>query len=535
VHAVSRALDCPDLFLIDAPDQSSGESVIARIAELAPGRVLVLTPDAAAADRITERVAHRGVVRALAEDENPIRPSPVVARLTSVALGPDRAERMRREAEEALRVALGEASTPARIATIDAQVAELEAARERIEVELRSKYDRAALDSKESELAALRCSQSDSSRVPAGRSGGFFARLLGRRRPAESDLEEKQKRVAVAAAELAALTAARENAIRVELDARRAPLDAQLAGLAAERDRLSIAEQAVDAARQQVHDHAAPDLIRRLLAEPRLVVGTPGSLEADPVFVDAPPFALLILDRCEELTEADFVRLCGLAGRCLLVGEVQYRERSAVAGCRMRMGGVGRPGQNGRERGPTFVARLASLLEREPWVREADRLVCRLIHPLASGGRQQLSREPLLDRPEIELRFSADGDGEPAVAEVAFPLGTTIADAKSFLFHQLGEVMLYSCGAVHWEETPTLIVARWPAAEAAMSGAAWVDLEAGVRECVVDSGWNAFTAAIQFERSRGWDRERAGAWLAKHDRGTSTGRFAALPGVPRRA
>src|SRR5262245_34382756 len=102
VHAITRALGCPDLFLIDAFDQESRESIIAQLAEFAAHPVLVLSPDPEAADRLTERLAGAGVVRALAEDENPIRSSPVVARLTSTALGPGKAERLRREASDAL-------------------------------------------------------------------------------------------------------------------------------------------------------------------------------------------------------------------------------------------------------------------------------------------------------------------------------------------------------------------------------------------------------------------------------------------------
>jgi hypothetical protein len=535
IHAVSRALACPDVFLIDSPDRISGETVIARIAELVADRVLVLSPDPAAADRLTERLAGSGVVRALADDENPIRPSPVVARLTSAALGPDRAERMRRAADEAFVVAQKQAPAAGRIAAINAEVAELMVLRERVETETRAGRDRTDLDGKESELAALRRRQADSNRARAGNGGGFLAWLFGRRRPAELDAEEIAKRVAIVAVELAALESEHEQAIRNELASRRAPLDARLAALAAERDRLVAAERELDAARQRVGELAAPDLTRRLLSEPRIVVGTPGSLEADPVFVDAAPFALIILDRAEELLEADFVRLCGLAARCLLVGDVQRRERPVLPDARGVNNGKATSENQGRTQRPTFVARLAPLLDREPWTREAGRLVCRLLHPVTAAGRQHLTREPLLDRPEIELRFSADGSGEPAVAEVAFPDGTSIADAKSFLFHQLGEVVFHPCGAVHWEETPGSILARWRASDPAARDATWVELEAGVCEQAVCTGWNAFTAAIEFNRSQGWDRERAEAWLAKHDRRENAGRYAVLSEPARRA
>ena len=57
-----------------------------------------------------------------------------------------------------------------------------------------------------------------------------------------------------------------------------------------------------------------------------------------------------------------------------------------------------------------FTARLARTLDRETWVLEGDRLVCRLAFPTAEQ-RRTLTREPLLDRPEIELRIVLDETG----------------------------------------------------------------------------------------------------------------------------
>jgi hypothetical protein len=223
------------------------------------------------------------------------------------------------------------------------------------------------------------------------------------------------------------------------------------------------------------------------------------------------------------------LRLCGLAARWVLVGDVLSHARHAEPCGHEGNNADCRPERNGRPRGETFAARIARLVDREPWTRESDRLVGRLLHPVTATGRQAFLREPLLDRPEIELRFAADGDGEPAVAEVAFPEGTSFADAKAFLFHQLGEVLLHPCGALRWEQTSESIVARWPATESAECKPIWIDLDPGVREKVVTSGRAAFTAAVEFDPSQGWDRERTEAWLAKHYRPESTGRFAALP------
>jgi hypothetical protein len=272
----------------------------------------------------------------------------------------------------------------------------------------------------------------------------------------------------------------------------------------------------------------APELARQCLVESRVVVGTPGSLDADPVFARAAaPFDLLVLDRAEELTEHDFVNLARLARRWVLVGDVPPVEQP-----RSQLNGASRrgPSRNGRPAEAPFASRLARALDRETWGFEADRLVCRLAFP-RPDQRPAMTREPLLDRPEIELRFLANENGEPVLAEVAFPGGTPIAAARSFLFHQLGEVLLRPCGEVRWEHTPTAITASWPVAEHGVPPTAteWIDLEPGVREKIVGLGLAAFTAAVSFDPASGWDADRAAAWLAEHTPAPSASRFCAVP------
>jgi hypothetical protein len=214
------------------------------------------------------------------------------------------------------------------------------------------------------------------------------------------------------------------------------------------------------------------------------------------------------------------LRLCRLAARWILVGEVNEPRATHE----QRAGIDGRTSRNGRPKGPAFVEGLAHLLNREPWHREHDRIVCRLMHEMGSAGREALVQEPLFDRPEIELRFTAEGD--PALAEVAFPSGTSIAEAKVFLFRQLGVVLLHPCGALRWKETAESLLADW--SESGTYPTAWIDLEPGVREKVVCCGWAGFTASVEFERALGWDRERADAWLAQHYTRESAGRFVSL-------
>src|SRR5262249_32068155 len=155
---------------------------------------------------------------------------------------------------------------------------------------------------------------------------------------------------------------------------------------------------------------------------------------------------------------------------------------------------------------PSFATRLARLLDRQTWVHEGGCLICRLTHPTAEQ-RRGMTREPLIDRPEVEVRFVADADGEPVLAEVAFPESTLITAAKSFLFHQRAEVLLRPCGEVEWHQTADAIVASWPAIDRAPNtiGATgspdgtWIELEPGVREKVIGTGCAAFTAAVSFD------------------------------------
>lgn len=599
IHAAARAVACPDLFLVHAPDPVVGERVIAEIARRASDLVLILSPDPAAADRLAERLAPHGVVRALADDENPIRPSPVVAKLTSTALGSGKVEQLKREAAEAVVAAEARlaafdqiAQLAPRLQALEADLAELTARRDRFPSDARAATDREAvarsirlraaqedpsprwlteLESVPIELAKLRAElgnhrQQHAEAVAATeKKSGFFARLLRKTPPAGPDPAPIGQQVHALEAEVARLDACLaenraefEKRINAELDrhiaekvaALRAQSESRWLELTSTRDRLrkeiddlsrplasppasrAAPEQELAAARARQTELTAPGLAHHLLARVGVVVGTPGSLQADPVFealaANGSSFALLILDRCEELTEPDFTRLATLAPRWVLVGEALARPDTHAP--RPHGSGNGKPGRNGRAIDAAFTTRLAPLLDRETWVREADRLVCRLMHPSTTAARQSLAREPLLDRPEIELRFAIDASGEPIVAEVAFPYATPIAEAKSFLFHELGEVLLHPCGELQWDHTPSALAARWPTAEHATTDAVWIDLEPGVREKVAGTGLAAFTAAIEFDPTTGWDRATAEAWLAERLPRASASRFAALPG-----
>jgi hypothetical protein len=600
--AAARALGCPDLFVLDAPDRTVRERVLADIARAAAvrgDRVLVLSPDPAAADRLVELVAADPAVkavRALADDENPHRPNPAAARLTTAAAGRGRVDGHRRAAEADLRTADAElaaadalAAVAAdlkaladRFAAIEPERAALAARRAapaaaepgsafaadlaRIAAEadaarrpLADQQNAAAGRRKDVEAALAAVRQHKADAADPGKKAGFLSRLLNKPKPpadpaefdrqiadAEREVRESADREAALQADLDAVdrraAAEVEKRTAAEAETRRAGVDDAVATLGAERDAVAgrfarrgkdlarggvavpaqltpdasaraVAEvetrRAAAAARRAVAreklddlTRAGADLARRSLAEVRVVVGTPGSLAADPVFAAPaadPPFGLLVLDHAEDVGEPDFARLAPLAARWVLAGDATAADP---------------PGRNGARRPGSLLARLARRLDHDAWAREGDRLVVRLT-PAAAGP---LTREPLLDHPDVELRFAPDGE----LAAIAFPHTAPAAAAHRFLAEQVGEARPRPCGPVRWHDDGTDLAACWPLAETAPGE--WVDVAAGVRAKVV----GVFTAAVAFDPAAGWDRAAAEAWLAA--RAPGDGRVAAVRG-----
>lgn len=582
--AVARAAGCPDLFAVHADPASGARFLedVARAAPgrvliLTPNEQVAdrLVERLAAVGVLA--------LRALADGENPARPVPAASRATSAARlnGPEggalREAAAKLAAAERRTAAFAPvAKVVARLAEVEADLTKLDAARAahaacraRAEAEVRAETDtpfaRAVADLRAARAAERAALETDLSAAEADRKAktaaleaarehlaeaqkkpGFFARVFGSKpKPGAPDPAELEATVRALETDVAALTARAaelgaklaaagtrhatevETRVVAEVASRQTACDAALtatdgdhARVRAEVDALNkviagavpgddhaAATAALSAARvaHAAAESAARSARERALVEPRVVVGVPLCVGADPVFAALPadvPFDLLALDRAELLPEAEFARLSRLAARWLFVGDA-----SAA------------PPRPGRRGDGTFFARAAAALDREPWVPEGPRYVCRLL-PLAPAARRALTREPLADRPEIELRFVAD-EAEPVLAEIAFPAELPVPDAKAFLYGELNEVRLRPLGAPVWHE----LEVNWPAAG---DGGAWVALEAGVRERVVGSGAAAFTAAVSFDAAHGWTAERAAEWLAAHLPPPGS-RFAALP------
>lgn len=507
--AVARALGCPDLFVLDAADRFARERVLIQFLRCAAetgARLLVLSPDPAAADRIVESLASDRslrVVRALADDENPLRPSQVVTALTGPRAGAGRAERLKREAAEA-------------VAELEARLNRMDRAAE-IRGKLEANERERAFAAHQAERTALEVERADLERSRPG----FFARLFGFGPGRAKDergrqIAERLKELDVACerirSQLGEATRASQPA---ELEAEAKRLELSLRELlpqaavddtvengtspTATRDDLDR-ELTVARTRCRELNEAGTELIPRLLAETRIVIGTPGSLENDPVFAalttSTPLFDRLVLDHAEELTDEVLDSLAPLASRWVLAGDAAAPVPPAN----------GRNGRSSRLAEPSLLCRLARHLDREPWCLEGDRLIVRRTH-LPAGRRAALVREALIDHPEVELAVMAEG--EPVLAEIAFPAETAIPAAKSFLFTQLGEVALRPCGEPVWHRESRL-TACWPILE---TDGEWIELEAGVRERVVGNGLASFTAAVDFDPTR-WDAAAAEAWLA---------------------
>src|SRR5439155_25955651 len=112
------------------------------------------------------------------------------------------------------------------------------------------------------------------------------------------------------------------------------------------------------------------------------------------------------------------------------------------------------------------------------------------------------------------LRILAEPSGTSQMAEVVFPSSMSIAEAKAYVFAQIGEAPL--CSSLRggrWNESADAITLEL---SAVAGPAIAVPLADGVREfvAIVDDGW--VTNAVRFAKPAGWNRESAAAWIAQH-------------------
>lgn len=244
------------------------------------------------------------------------------------------------------------------------------------------------------------------------------------------------------------------------------------------------------------------ELVSESVRHVDIVAGPIAGIASDPDVAAVGSFDTLIVDDAHRLAEAEFLAAARLARRWILLGE----PIEAVS-------------TRGRATQASLFARLATALRHDVWVQDSAKLTCRL-YPVRGTVRRRLECEPVADAPEIELRVFNPPDGEPTLAEVAFPSDTSPAIAREYLHRELGEMTCQPrCRTVRWEEVPDGIIARFGPADPAASIA---EIGSGIREELV----GLETRAVRFDSD--WTFDRAKTWVAENIGRRESGRIAFL-------
>jgi hypothetical protein len=146
-----------------------------------------------------------------------------------------------------------------------------------------------------------------------------------------------------------------------------------------------------------------------------------------------------------------------------------------------------------------------------------------------AGLREQ--REPVFDRPEIELGIVSPPRQEPRIVEVGFPACTPPEQARAFLFGELDELAVQAAGpAMTWSEQEQTVTLAFAAPGEPSLTAAFPN---GIRERLIrcdhaegETEW--LTGALEFDRAAGWDLARARDWVAQRLGLLDVGRTIAL-------
>jgi hypothetical protein len=231
-------------------------------------------------------------------------------------------------------------------------------------------------------------------------------------------------------------------------------------------------------------DH--PTLVRGLCRAVPVAVGPLAAL-ADPLLSSADRLVVVSADHADDAA---------------------LSAAAAVAPARVLLGTAHppRPHRNGKSGSFARASLFRRLWDRhatpEVWALDGVQLVATLRPHDPADTRD----EPLADRPDVELRFTPAGD----LAAVAFGPTLTLAEAKSLLGCELGWAAVAGCGGHAWHADRLEVC--WPALD---GDGDWADLGDGVRELVAGTGPDGLTAAVSFDRSHGWTRATAEAWLAE--------------------
>jgi hypothetical protein len=274
-----------------------------------------------------------------------------------------------------------------------------------------------------------------------------------------------------------------------------------------------------------------------------LVAATSAGLRGDTYFGDSVRnghgipilFDLLVLEQADRLAEAELLAAARRARRCVLLGD-------------RRQAGPAPAPQSGlsiasRGHAPAKLKPFESLWDKlhcnprnipYAWIQEENRLCCRL-RSVVPHQRRYIETERVADFPDIELRILAVPRNQPTLVEVSFPSSVSVEEAKQYIFRELQELAVHATNSsLRWNdesERLVLILSDLP-------GAASIDieLEAGVREQLARPSANGHSSTvsvwhtrwIEFDKGRGWNRQRAEEWIHKYLGLRDLGRTAVL-------
>lgn len=523
-HAATLAAHCPDLFLVSAPADRRVE-LVAELVVLAAQtgqRVLILADDAEAVLTTTAARTEVAIGRAVGPEEC------ITDRACVAFTAHTRGQRYC----EQLRVGLTD-----RVAVLQVRI-NTEERREK----LRAEADTIAVDrNRVGELVAFALEQSEEMkalvatrdagvaavaahtavrvqteqelitlRQSAAQPVGFFKKLFGgAAKPEPSKIESLEAKLreldATAPADPhAAFTTAREKLLSDQTTAHRAELETKLATVQGQLDQLPPAEPLDDLCR--AFDDATADLAH-LDAGPftlpaaemdavRVIIGPPSAIGHDPFLTGTHPeveprFDRIVWVEAEPLTDDTFATVARLGAAWVLVGTPDPLHPPGY--------------RNGRPRSP-FFSGWWHRLHTAAWTHESDRPLARL---LSVADRDELQCEAVHGHADIEVRW-ADRDGSHVLAEVLFPVGMPLADAKAFLALEAGEVRCSGFGPCEWDTTDEAIRCRWPAVDAATGTRDAADLGDGVQEQTVAG----LTTTVTF-CAKTWTRDTATRWLSE--------------------
>jgi hypothetical protein len=262
-----------------------------------------------------------------------------------------------------------------------------------------------------------------------------------------------------------------------------------------------------------------------------LIAATTTALPSDTASRASPLFDLLILEQAHHLTEPVFAGALRRARRWILIGEPPAEQeevnfpgpahKGAAAAASIPL--PHRRGPDSYAPHPNLFQRLWQHLHADPnrlpftWMRRDDRLLCRL-RSVAAGHEKWIETEPVVDRPDIELRILSAPRQTPQIVEVLFPAGMDIGEAKQFLFHELEELAVQTCSrSLRWFETEEQVVLEFVCKSD--SETRTIALENGLCERIarlpVNEGMDWHTCSLEFARAAGWTRQRAEEWIVE--------------------